>query len=91
MGEKNLGVYNVEFITIDIDSLSGTGAEPFPDAETGIQNKEGAVVVGQEDGSYKVDYDHLNDELSVVDVADGTDAAAGTDVGEVRIRVEGRR
>jgi len=63
MGEKNLGVYNVEFITIDIDSLSGTGAEPFPDAETGIQNKEGAVV----------------------------DAAAGTDVGEVRIRVEGRR
>jgi len=46
-------------------------------------------VQGVENGdSYDVEYYHLSTEFVVLN-NDGTDPTAGTDVGEVRIRVDG--
>jgi hypothetical protein len=35
--------------------------------------------------------DDQNDQVLVVSVSDGTDAGAGTDVGSITLRLEGRR
>jgi len=80
------------FHTIDITSLDSAGAETYDaDAETGVDPQQhGVDVVGQADTSYLVRWDHVNEQLSVVNVADGTAVASGTAVGEVRLRVEGK-
>ena len=77
------------FATVDITSLDGANTEPFdPDAVFNV-DPLGVTVIGVENGdSYDVEYDHLSTEFVVLN-NDGTDPTAGTDVGEVRIRVDG--
>jgi hypothetical protein len=80
------------FHTVDITSLDSAGAENYtPEDAVGVDPEQhGVDVVGQADTSYLVRWDHVNEQLSVVNVADGTDVASGTAVGEVRLRVEGK-
>lgn len=77
------------FATVDITSLDGANTEPFdPDAVFNV-DPLGVSVQGVENGdAYDVTYDHLAGEFTVLN-ADGTDPTAGTDVGEVRVRVDG--
>lgn len=77
------------FATVDITSLDGANTEPFdPDAVFNV-DPLGVSVLGVENGdAYDVEWDHLTSEFVVLN-NDGTDPTAGTDVGEVRIRVDG--
>src|SRR6056297_2421542 len=77
------------YATIDITSLDGANTEPF-DTEAELKvGPLGVSVQGVENAaSYTVAYDHVAGDL-VVKGQDGTDPTAGTDVGEVRVRVDG--
>lgn len=79
------------YATVDITSLDGANTEPFdPDAVFNV-DPLGVSVIGVENGDlYDVEYDHLAQQF-VVQNKDGTDPTAGTDVGEVRIRVDGNK
>lgn len=86
------GSTKVAFHTIDITSLDALGSETYdPEAETGVDPSStgGITVVGQSNTAYLVRWDHVAGVLTVVNVADGTDAAAATAVGEVALKVEG--
>lgn len=100
MPAKNAGVFQVEYVTVDVTSLANAGSEPISawQDESGIDDLEGAAVVGQEDGGYAFSYDHVNGAVHAKyadydAAADGAliDVPAGTDVGEVRLRLEGRQ
>lgn len=79
------------YATVNITSLDGANTEPFdPDAVFNV-DPLGVSIIGLENGdSYDVEYDHLGTQF-VVQNNDGTDPTATTDVGEVRIRVDGDR
>lgn len=100
MPPENLGVRQVEEITKDVTSLTNAGGEPLSTwtSESGLDDVDNATVVGQENPGYRMVYDHLNDEIAVMyadydAAADGAliDVPATTDVGEVKVRLEGRR
>jgi len=100
MADENLGVRQVEEVTKDITSLTNAGGEPLSTwtDESGIDVADSVQVVGQENPGYYMVYDHLNDEIAVqyadYDAAsDGTliDVPSTTDVGEIKVRLEGRR
>jgi hypothetical protein len=78
--------------TIDITGLDRAGEEDYDaDAELGLEDpaRFGIDIRAQEDETVKIDYDHLNDQLTVINVADATAVAQGTDVGEVMLHVVG--
>ncbi len=78
--------------TIDITSLDSTGTEQYdPAAEVGISgiDRYGVEVVGLEDPSKIVQYDHVSDALNIRNISDGSQAADNSDVGEVKLRVYG--
>lgn len=78
------------FATLDITSLDNANTEDFdPASEFSLQDVLGVAVLGLESPeSFTVDFDHLDGTALSVLNADGTDPTAGTDVGEVRIRVD---
>ena len=84
------GSFRSVFLTLDITSLDNANTEDLTLVdEADLNSVFGASVLGLENaGSYDVEYDHLADALSVVN-EDGTDPTTGTDVGEVRLRVDG--
>lgn len=89
---ENAGSVDAVYHTIDITALDSAGAEPYdPSAELGIQgaNRYGVSVRGQVDASVRATYDHTAGELSVVNIADGSDVAADTAVGELLLHVVG--
>ncbi|GGK74566.1 hypothetical protein [Haloarcula sebkhae] len=86
----NSGSHRTVFHTIDVSSLDNAGSEGYdPAAETAVDVVLGVSVAGQEDESLFVRYDHVAGNLSVTSAADGTDTTAGTDVGEIILRVDG--
>jgi hypothetical protein len=83
---------DVVYLTVDITSLDSAGFEPFdPEAVTGLggADKYGVAVRAVENSAYLVRWDHVNERLDVVEVADGTDTTSGTDVGEVLLEITG--
>jgi len=84
------GNYETVVATLDITSLDNANNEAFdPAAELGFDTVLGVAVAGVENAdSYVVQYDHLETDLYVEGYG-GTDPTAGTDVGEVRVRVDG--
>jgi hypothetical protein len=90
---ENSGSVEAVYLTVDITSLDSAGFEPFnPDAVTGADGAAtdyGVSVRAVENSAYLVRWDHINERLDVVDVADGTDTASATDVGEVILEVVG--
>lgn len=89
---ENHGSVDAVYATVDITSLDSAGFEPLDvDATFGLggADRYGISVRGVENSAYLVRWDHVNERLDVVDVADGTDTAAATDVGEVLLEVIG--
>jgi len=83
---ENAGSKERVVATVDITSLDSAGVEQFDaKAELGVsgQTRFGVGVRGAEDPTVQVKYDHVNDQLDVINVADGSDVANNTDVGEV--------
>lgn len=80
------------FATVNITSLANAGNEPFDPTSVfdELLDVHGVSIEGVENAdTYAVEWDHLANQFTVVNVADGTNVASGTDVGEVRIKVEG--
>lgn len=89
---ENLGAYQVDHVTADVTDLTNANNEPLATwaDESSIDRIDGVSVVGVENaGTYNVQYDHLEEDVYVVG-HDGTDPTAGTDVGEITLRLEGR-
>lgn len=89
---ENSGSVDTVYHTIDITSLDAAGTENYdPDAELGLSDaaEYGVAVVGQEDESLHIVWDHVAEEIAVLNVSDGTDVADTTDVGEVVLEVTG--
>lgn len=84
------GSFESVFATLDITGLDNANNESFdPAAELGFNDVLGVSVEGVENpDSYIVQFDHLENALYVEGYG-GTDPTAGTDVGEVRIKVSG--
>lgn len=78
------------FATLDITSLDNANTEDFdPASEFALRDVLGVSVLGlEEPENYTVDFDHLDGTALSVLNADGTDPTSGTDVGEVRVRVD---
>jgi hypothetical protein len=90
--DTNRGSEDAVFHTINITSLDSAGAESYdPETETRLSGADrfGVSVRAVESTDYLVRWDHINAELSVVNVSDGTDVASGSDVGEVILEVVG--
>jgi hypothetical protein len=86
---ENSGSFDSVYHTIDITSLDNAGAEAYdPDSELGL-SPHGVSVNGQEADDLFIRWDHVDDSLTVTDASDGTTVAAGTDVGEVVLKVDG--
>lgn len=91
--QENAGSKDVVYHTINITSLDGAGTEPYdPAAAVGISDASiyGVSVRGQETASLAIGYDHINGNLTVNELSDGTATTAGTDVGEVLLEVVGQ-
>lgn len=90
---ENHGSVDAVFHTIDVTSLDAAGAEQYdPGAEVGLENaaEYGVSVRGVEDPTVQVAWDHVNEQLDVINVSDATDVASATDVGEVVLHVVGK-
>lgn len=89
---ENAGSQDAKYHTIDITSLDAAGVENYdPSAELKMENAAiyGVAVRGLEDPTVRVAWDHINGQLDVINVSDGTDVASATDVGEVVLEVVG--
>lgn len=84
------GSFETWFVTLDITSLDNANNESFdPAAELNLSDLLGVSVAGlEEPESYVVQFDHLDGTTLYVEGYGGTDPTAGTDVGEVRLRVD---
>jgi len=93
MSSENLGVRKVEEVTKDITSLTNADNEPLSTwtGDSDIDVVDNATVVGHDDKTYLAKVDQTNEQVLVVAVADGSDPTATTDVGEITLRIEGRR
>ena len=93
MPPENLGARMVEEVTADVTSLTNADNEPLSTwtDQSGIDVVDNATVVGHDDKAYLATVDDQNDQVTVVSVSDGTDPTAGTDVGSITLRLEGRR
>lgn len=77
---------------IDITSLDSAGQEDYdPSTELNVNlgTDYAVLVAGKEDQTTGISWDHLNDHLDVIDLADSTNIANNTDVGEVKLVVVG--
>lgn len=89
----NLGARKADEVTKDITSLTNADNEPLSTwtDESDIDNPDNAAVVSHDDKTYLAKVDLANDQVLVVSVSDGSDPTAGTDVGSITLRLEGRR
>ncbi|WP_435065883.1 hypothetical protein [Halobaculum sp. EA56] len=85
------GSFESVFATLDVTGLDAADSESFdPAAELGFDTVLGVSVEGLENGDlYQAAFDHLDGATLHVHNLDGTDPTAGTDVGEVRVKVSG--
>jgi hypothetical protein len=93
MADENLGVRQVEEVTADVTSLTNADNEPLSTwtDQSGIDVVDNATVVSHDDKAYLAKVDLANEQVLVVTVSDGSDPTAGTDVGSITLRLEGRR
>ena len=89
----NAGALAAAYATVAISALTNANNEPWnPDANTGLTDAKAVDIVGYDSAdTYTVEWDHTQDAFVFATTADGSNPGAGTDVGEVKVRVEGRR
>lgn len=89
---KNLGAYQVDHVTADVTSLTNADNEPLSTwtDQSDIDNVVAGSVVSHDDKNYLAKVDLANSQVLVTTVSDGTDPTAGTDVGSIKLRLEGR-
>jgi len=90
---ENAGARVVDEVTVDVTSLTNADNEPLSTwkSESDIDVVDNATVVGHDNKSYLAKVDDQNDQVLVTTVSDGTNPTAGTDVGSITLRLEGRR
>lgn len=88
---ESSGSISTVFHTIDITSLDSAGVEQYdPETELNMSiGDRGVGIRGVEDETLAVAWDHVDGELKVKSLSDGTDASDNADVGEVILRVDG--
>jgi len=88
---ENAGSLSVVYHTIDITALDDTGTENYDPENAGINGADrfGVDVVGQGDTSVVAQWDHTAGELNIRNLSDGSQAATGSAVGELILRVTG--
>jgi len=93
MADENLGARQVEEVTQDVTNLTNADNEPLSTwtDDAGIDQVDNAQVVSHDDKSFLTKVDLANEQVLVVAVADGSVPTAGTDVGSITLRLEGRR
>jgi len=94
MTEENLGARAVEEVTADVTGLTNANNEPLSTwaSQSGVDVIESASVVSHDQAAtYTAQVDRSQDAVVFATIADGTDPGAGTDVGSVTLRLEGRR
>lgn len=93
MTDENLGVRQVEEVTVEVTDLENDDNEPLSTwtDQSGINTLDNVTVASHDDKTYLAKVDLENDRVLFVDLSDGSDPAAGTDVGTVTLRLEGRR
>jgi hypothetical protein len=93
MTSENAGVRVVDEVTADITGLTNADNEPLSTwtDKSDVNVVENATVVGHDGKTHLAKVDDQNDQVLVVAVADGSDPGAGTDVGSITLRLEGRR
>lgn len=93
MTSENLGARVVEEVTADVTGLTNADNEPLSTwtDQADIDVVDNATVVGHDNKTYLAKVDDQNDQVLVVDISDGSDPTAGTDVGSITLRLEGRR
>lgn len=93
MTAENAGVRMVEEVTFDVTSLTNANNEPLSSwtDDSTIDRVQNAQVVGHDQAAtYTAAVDHAQSAVVFATIADGTDPTSGTDVGEVKLRLEGR-
>jgi hypothetical protein len=90
-GDHSGGSVRSLYATLDITSLDNANNESFdPTSEFDFDTILGVSVLGlEEPENYIVQFDHLDGTTLYVEGYGGTDPTATTDVGEVRVRVDG--
>jgi hypothetical protein len=90
---ENAGARVVDEVTVDVTSLTNADNEPLSTwtDDSDIDVVDNATVVGHDNKSYLAKVDDQNDQVLVTTVSDGTNPTAGTDVGSITLRLEGRR
>lgn len=94
MPDKNLGAFVVEYVTFDVTSLTNANNEPLSSwtDQSSIDDVKAAAVVGHDQAStYTAAVDHSQPAVVFETISDGSDPTSGVDVGEVKLRLEGRR
>jgi hypothetical protein len=93
MGSENLGARVVEEVTADVTDLTNADNEPLSTwtGQSDIDVVDNATVVGHDNKTYLATVDDQNEQVLVVAISDGSDPTAGTDVGSITLRLEGRR
>lgn len=95
----NGGALEVDHVTKTVASLTNIGGEPLSTwlQDSDIDRPLGVTVAGQSDGGYVLSYDPTTEELHAKyadydAAADGAliDVPAGTAVGDITLRIEGR-
>lgn len=89
-------------VKLDISELDSAGVEEFDPTTEGDVNRnhdypilehtelETVAVLSWEDESVHISWDHVDSELKVKNLDDGTDVANNTEVGEVIVEVIGK-
>lgn len=89
----NAGALAVDYQQVTVGALTNANSEPWsPDEETTLSAVDAVEVVGFTGGdTYTVTWDPEQGAFVFATIADGTDPGAGTDVGTISVRAEGRR
>lgn len=92
LGHPEVGGGYEQTLEVTVASLENAGNEPWePGVETGLNAVEEVEVLGQTDPGYNITWNYEQTRFDVIDMTDGSDVPATTDIGSFRVRVSGTR
>lgn len=89
----NAGALAVDYQEVAVDALTNANSEPWdPDEGTTLTAVDAVQVIGFTGAdTYTCEWDPAQGAFVFQTIADGTDPGAGTAVGTLTVRAEGRR